>query len=679
MQDLQPASQEIWEKKYQLKDEEGRPLDKIPSETLRRIAKSLAILEQVPEKWEEKFFWALENGATPAGRIISNAGAEHLKPATSTINCTVSGTIKDSMQDILGKLLEAGMTLKSGAGIGYDFSTLRPRGAFVKGPGASTSGPLSFMEVYDKMCFTVSSAGGRRGAQMGVLDIRHPDIEEFIKAKRTDGAFRQFNLSVLITDDFMQAVQENADWHLIFPVNRNQTIPKEYVLAHWPVGDDYHLHPDGRAVCKIYKTVKARDLWDKIMQSNYDFAEPGFILIDRSNEMNNNWWCEEIRATNPCGEQNLPPYGACLLGSINLTKFVQNAFHQEACFDWDKFSEVVRIFTRMLDNVVEINRLPLEQQREEIQRKRRHGMGFYGLGSAMSLLGIRYGSPESVKFTEEVMKVMVLEGWREGVELAMEKGPAPIMKESFVITEKMLQLHPEIETEFGFSVGESVPGSFLFCRSKYLQSVLPEDLLSDIDLYGCRFTHHTSIAPTGTLALSLGNNVSNGIEPSFSHHYTRNVVESGKKSKKSMDVWSYEMLLWKQIFGDREPPEMVTTDDLTPMDHIRIQAVAQKWVDSSISKTINVPTDISFEDFQQIYLDAYENGLKGCTTFRFNPAAFQGVLVKKEEISNTQYKFTLDNGEVVILKGDEEVEYDGEIHTAANLFDAMKEGYYGKF
>jgi ribonucleoside-diphosphate reductase alpha chain len=391
---LQEASLNIWDTKYRLKTKAGEPVDRDIDGTYERVAKALAAVEEPAQRgaWYEKFLWALQRGAIPAGRITSNAGAEYHKPATSTINCTVSGTIGDSMHDILDKVHEAGLTLKAGCGIGYCFSTLRPRGAYVSGAGAYTSGPLSFMDIYDKMCFTVSSAGGRRGAQMGTFDVGHPDVLDFIRAKREDGRLRQFNLSLLITDEFIGAVKEDRPWQLAFPLTTREAEEenidlddqKKVVWREWPTKDKYVVDDRGLVACRIYRTLPARRMWDAIMSSTYDFAEPGFVLIDRMNELNNNWWCEDIRATNPCGEQGLPPYGACLLGSINLTKFVAAPFTEHAYFDWDEFREVVKVFTRMLDNVVEVNGLPLEKQRDEIVRKRRHGMGFLGLGSAIT-------------------------------------------------------------------------------------------------------------------------------------------------------------------------------------------------------------------------------------------------------------------------------------------------------
>lgn len=700
---FQDASMDIWDKKYRLRAKDGSIIDADIDATYQRVAKALAEVETDEEKqteWNEKFLWALRHGAIPAGRIISNAGAIEHKPATSTINCTVSGTITDSMNDILGKVHEAGLTLKAGCGIGYEFSTLRPKGAYVSGAGAYTSGPLSFMDIYDKMCFTVSSAGGRRGAQMATFDVSHPDVMDFIRAKREDGRLRQFNLSLLITEEFMEAVKNDDHWPLSFPVTDKEVDldkldindPQQIIWREWPVKNSYVTNNEGLVACKIYKTIRARRLWDVIMSSTYDYAEPGFILIDKVNEMNNNWFCETVRATNPCGEQPLPPYGSCLLGSINLTRFVRDPFTDKAHFDWEEFRKVVAIFTRMLDNVVEINGLPLDGQRDEIKSKRRHGMGYLGLGSTVTMLRMQYGDKESLQFTERATRELALQGWRTALDLSKEKGPAPIMEQEFEVTADMLRKCPEMKKD-GFKIGDKLKGKLLHAKySRYMQNVaeVDPDLVDELAKSGARFTHHSSIAPTGTISLSLANNASNGIEPSFAHQYSRNVIREGKKSKEKVDVFSFELLAYRELinknaspYTDEEenllPDYFITADSITPNAHVDIQAAAQKWIDSSISKTANVPTDFPYEQFKDIYLYAYDQGLKGCTTFRFNPEAFQGVLVKEEDLANTTYRFTLEDGSVVELKGNEEVEYDGEIHTAANLYDAIKEGYYGKF
>jgi len=1071
---LQEASLDIWDKKYRLKTKTGEVLDHSVDHTWQRVARALAEVEPDPERrehWYERFLWALRRGAIPAGRITSNAGAWEHKPATSTINCTVSGTIRDSMDGILEKVHEAGLTLKAGCGIGYEFSTLRPRGAYVSGAGAYTSGPLSFMDIYDRMCFTVSSAGGRRGAQMATFDVGHPDAMEFIRAKREDGRLRQFNCSLLITDEFMRAVEDDADWPMVFPVSEAEAAevdlddPEQVIWREWPVREGYVSRDDGLVACRVYNTVPARRLWNMIMSSTYDYAEPGFVLVDRINEQNNNWWCETIRATNPCvtadtwvhtvdgprqvgelvgqasrllvdgqahdttdagffrtatrdvvrlstsegyalrltpdhrvrkvvkhtrhtletdwveaaalqpgdrvllnnhrghaewpgrydaeqgyllgllvgdgvlkedkavlsawkpaavangeprgidsvmeaareaarcfetrsdfsgwqevpgrgeyrmsigglkslalevgmtpgdkritprleaassdccrgflrgffdadgsvqgdqrkgvsvrlsqsdlprlqavqrmllrlgiastiyrdrrgagfsrlpdgrggqrdyptqaqhelvvagenlvqfrdrvgfgdrekqarlatllkaykrrvnrerfvatvacvepdgredvfdvqvpginafdanglhahncGEQPLPPYGACLLGSINLTRYVDKPFTDQARFDWEAYRETVRVFTRMLDNVVEISGLPLDRQRREIEAKRRHGMGFLGLGSTLTLMGIKYGSEESLAFTERVAREMAVAGWETGLELSREKGPAPIMQETFAVTAEMLRKRPEMAQD-GWQEGDRIPGSVLHARySRYMQRVgeVAPELVATLAEEGARFTHHSSIAPTGTISLSLANNASNGIEPSFAHQYSRNVIREGRKTKEKVPVLSYELLAYRELVNEKATPYsedpaetlpdyFITTDDITPKEHVAIQAAAQKWIDSSISKTANVPTEYPFQDFKDIYRYAHEQGLKGCTTFRFNPEAFQGVLVKDKDLEDTTYRFTLADGSVVEARGHEEIEYDGETHTAANLYEALKEGYYGKF
>lgn len=615
-----------------------------------------------------------------------------------TGNCTVSSTIHDSINGIMTGLHEAALSLKVGNGIGYDFSTLRPRGGFIAGAGARTSGSLSFMDIYDKMCFSIASAGGRRGAQMAAMNVSHPDIMDFITAKREEGRFRQFNCSVLITEAFMNAVAHNELWPLAFPMTQHEITmtgvdlndQTQVIWMEWPIHNDY-LVKENRVACRIYKVVEAKELWDTILRSTYEFSEPGIMFIDHINRMNNNQWCEDIRTSNPCGEVPLPPYGSCLLGSINLTQFVVHPFADNAYFDWPKYERTIAVFTRMLDNVVEISGLILEGQRKEIASKRRHGMGYFGLGSAMAMMKIRYGSPASLQFTRQVTKTLALVGWKQALAISKEKGCAPILNGFTRLTPELKQKYPAIsDKQWSEWVGDTewISNKILHARcSHYMQRIgeLDPHLIEELCIHGARFTHHTAIAPTGTLALSVGNNSSNGIEPSFSHSYKRNVIKEGKKTKEQVDVNSYEYLScmnYKTLpplpFAVKLPHYFVTANELTPEEHIDVQAEAQYWVDQSISKTVNVPSDMSFEEFKGVYEYAYDLGLKGVATFRFNPVVFQGVLVNESDLDKTTYRFVLDTGEVIDAKGNEQIDYDGEIHTAANLYDAINEGYYGK-
>ncbi|WP_019592230.1 adenosylcobalamin-dependent ribonucleoside-diphosphate reductase [Thioalkalivibrio sp. ALRh] len=686
---LQPSSASIWAERYQLRDARGEPVDASVGAMFDRVAGALAAVE-APDKRasiEREFRWALDNGAIPAGRILANAGAEAYKPQTTLINCTVSRTIRDSLQAILDANTAAGLTLKAGAGIGYDFSTLRPKGALVAGAGAPTNGPVAFMQIFDQTCRTIGAAGGRRGAQMATLDIGHPDIERFILAKRRKGRLTQFNLSVLVRDAFLEAVERDDEWALAFPllpVEQDAVAASELVYRDWPVVEDgYRVDDQGRVACRIYRRVRARELWDTLMRSTYDVGEPGVILIDQVNRQNNAWFDEVIRATNPCGEQPLPPDGACLLGSVNLTRFVSAPFTADAAFDWARFERVVRVFTRMLDNVADISGLPLPEQRAEMLRKRRHGMGILGLGSALAMLGETYGSESAADFTVEVCRRLALESWRAGLDLAREKGPAPIMDEDFTLTADMLRRQPAL-AEAGYQVGDVLKGRELHARfSPYMQRIAEEDpaLVAALAEEGARFTHATSIAPTGTISFSVANNASNGIEPTFLHHTTRNIRRPGRRTREAVDCYSFELLAYR-AWVDAEagpwdlPAHAITADQVSVDAHIRMQAAAQPWVDSAISKTLNVPTDIPFEDFQQVYLQAWRAGLKGCTTYRPNPQAQMGVLMDPERLRSTWYTFALADGRELTLRGDEEVEYEGQIHTAANLFAALDEGYY---
>lgn len=661
---LQPASEETYNSKYRLTDEFNNPVDKNIEDTYVRVARALSNVEVGKEnrdKFYTDFLWALNNGAIPAGRITSNAGADIYKSNVSLINCVVSGKIEDNIDGIMQMLKESALSLAVGNGIGYEFSTIRPKGSFVSGVGAKTSGVLPFMDIYDKMCFTIASAGGRRGAQMATFDIRHPEVLDFIKAKREEGRFSQFNLSVLITNDFINAVKKDLEWVFSFPITKSRYKDKqkdEYIWRDFPTHVNYVVDNNGLVACERYSSMPAKELWDVIMESNYDYAEPGFILIDKMNEMNPLVDLECIRSTNPCAEQPLPPYGSCLLGSINLTKFVINPFTKDAYFDYEKYILVIRIFSRMLDNVVEVNGLILPKQKDELESKRRHGMGYLGLGSSMVMLNIRYGSSDSIKFTDKVTKLLSLIGYEEGVKLAKEKGPCPTLQDKE-------NLKNFINSPFIKRLGKD-----------------NEVLINGLLKYGCRYTHCASIAPTGSISFSLGNNASNGVEPSFAHQYKRNVIVEGKDTKQQVTVYSYESLAYNEFMGKNIPvdelPEMfVDTDSITPKEHIDVQATAQYWLDSSTSKTVNVPSDIPYEDFKDIYMYAVEKGCKGVSTYRPS-GAYTGVLIKDSDLESTLYEFTLDNNSVITAYGNEEIEYKGDTHNVANLYHAINTKVFGK-
>ena len=547
-------SVDIWDKKYRLKDKDGTPIDTTIEDTWRRIAKSLASVEVNKEEWEHKFYGILEDFKfLPGGRIISGAGTDR---NVTLPNCFVSGIIEDDLGSIFDKIKEAALTMQQGGGIGYDFSTVRPNGTYVAGVAAEASGPVSFMEVFDSMCKTIMSGGSRRGAMMGCLRCDHPDIELFIAAKQSK-RLNNFNMSVLVTDDFMYAVKCNKEWELKF--------------------ND-----------KVYKTVKARDLWDNIIQNTYNAAEPGVIFIDRINSLNNLYYCETIYATNPCGEQPLPPYGACLLGSINLTRFIESPFTDSARVDKAKLAVTVATAVRMLDNVIEVTKIPLPEQLEEMRAKRRIGLGITGLGDALIMLGLPYGSNQAVKVTDKIMESIRITAYEESSKLANEKGVFPVFdRESYLL------------------------GNFVSQR-------LTDELNISISKHGMRNSHLISVAPTGTISL-LADNISGGVEPVFALEYTRKVLQKDG-SKKEETVQCYAMRLYKELYGDNAvlPDYFITAQDITPSDHIRMQAVVQKHVDSAVSKTINCPESITFDDFKNVYMDAYDAGCKGCTTYRPN-------------------------------------------------------------
>jgi len=546
-------AEQIWDMKYRLKEADGTPIDITVEDSWRRVARDLASVEADPAAWEERFYAALEDFKfLPAGRILAGAGTGR---TVTLFNCFVMGTIPDSMSGIFDMLKEAALTMQQGGGIGYDFSTIRPRGAEVKGVAADASGPLSFMDVWDAMCRTIMSAGSRRGAMMATMRCDHPDIEQFVTAKQDSARLRMFNLSVLVTDAFMAAVKADAPWDLKF-------------------------------AGKVYHTVQARDLWNKIMRSTYDYAEPGVIFIDRINKMNNLGYCEQIAATNPCGEQPLPPYGACLLGSVNLARLVTDPFTPAAKLDPVALDRLVRTAVRMMDNVVDASRFPLPQQAEEATNKRRIGLGVTGLADALLMLGLRYGSDEAAAQTERWMHEIARASYLSSVDLAQEKGAFPLFgAEKYLATGNMLQMD--------------------------------EDVRAAIRSHGIRNALLTSIAPTGTISLYAGN-VSSGIEPVFAYAYKRKVLQKDG-SRTEEEVVDYAVQMWRDLKGDAALPDyFVNAQTLAPLDHVRMQAAAQKWIDSSISKTINCPEDISFEDFQDVYMEAFETGCKGCTTYRPN-------------------------------------------------------------
>ena len=570
-----PIAEQIWDMKYRLKEADGTAVDKTIEDTWHRIADALA--ESEPERAGE-FYAALEEFKfLPAGRITAGAGTAR---NVTLFNCFVMGTIPDSMAGIFDMLKEAALTMQQGGGIGYDFSTIRPKGAGVKGVAADASGPLSFMDVWDAMCRTIMSAGSRRGAMMATMRCDHPDIEDFITAKSDAARLRMFNMSVLVTDPFMEAVKSGGAWDLTF---------------------------DGTT----YRTVEARDLWNKIMQATYDYAEPGVIFIDRINQMNNLAYCETIAATNPCGEQPLPPYGACLLGSINLARLVEHPFEEAATLDYDALSDLVTTAVRMMDNVVDASRFPLEQQAREAEAKRRIGLGVTGLADALLMLGLRYGSDEAAAQTEVWMKAIARAAYLASVELAKEKGPFPLFDAEAYLASGSLQ-H------------------------------MDDDVREAIREHGIRNALLTSIAPTGTISLYAGN-VSSGIEPVFAYAYTRKVLQKDG-SRTEEEVVDYAVQMWRDKFGDAELPDyFVNAQTLAPMDHVKMQAAAQKWVDSSISKTINCPEDISFEGFKDVYMEAWETGCKGCTTYRPNDVTGSVLSVSEETSTAPEIVATTDD------------------------------------
>ena len=594
-----PIAEQIWDMKYRFKKADGTPIDETVEQTWERIAGALAEAEKDPKAWAPKFYSALEDFKyLPAGRITAGAGTAR---QVTLFNCFVMGTVPDSMGGIFDMLKEAALTMQQGGGIGYDFSTIRPKGASVLGVAADASGPLSFMDVWDAMCRTIMSAGSRRGAMMATMRCDHPDVEDFITAKSDPARLRMFNMSVLITDPFMEAVKADKPWDLVFKG-------------------------------EVYRTVQARALWDAIMTGTYNYAEPGVIFIDRINQSNNLNYCETIAATNPCGEQPLPPYGACLLGSINMARLVADPFEANARLDVPNMAELVATAVRMMDNVVDTSLFPLEAQRAEAQAKRRIGLGVTGLADALLMVGLRYGSEEAARQTDEWMHAIARAAYLASVELAKEKGAFP-----------------------------------LFDAEKYLASGTMQNMDADvcdaIRKHGIRNALLTSIAPTGTISLYAGN-VSSGIEPVFAYAYTRKVLQKDG-SRTEEEVVDYAVQMWRDLKGDAHLPDyFVNAQTLAPLDHVRMQAAAQKWIDSSISKTINCPEDISFNDFKEVYMAAWDQGCKGCTTYRPNDVTGSVLSVSEEKTPSeepAQLHIDSEGAEVVYMSEplDRPTELDG--------------------
>jgi len=608
-----PVSRQIWDAKYRLKSADGTPVDVTIEDTWRRVARALAAAEADPAQWELPFYKALEDFRfLPAGRILSGAGSER---RVTLFNCFVMGGIADDLGSIFAHLREAALTMQQGGGIGYDFSSLRPKGAPVKGVGADASGPLSFMDVWDSMCRTIMSAGARRGAMMATLRCDHPDIEAFIAAKREPGRLRNFNLSVLVTDAFMAAVAADAEWGLVF-------------------GGTLH------------RTVKARALWDSITRATYDYAEPGVLFIDRINARNNLYYCETISSTNPCAEQPLPPYGACLLGSVNLARLVRDPFTPGARLDGEGLAELVGTAVRMMDDTIDVSGFPLEGQRQEALAKRRIGLGMTGLADALIMCGVRYGTAEAADLAGEWARRISRAAYVTSARLAEEKGAFPLFDRD------------------AYLAGETVRG-------------LDEDVRALIARHGIRNALLTSVAPTGTISI-VADNVSSGIEPVFALAYTRKVVQPDG-SRIEEEVSDCALRLFRAKFGaDAALPEyFVTAQDLTPAEHVRMQAAVQRHVDSAISKTVNVPEGISFEAFQEVYLDAYRSGCKGCATYRPNGItgsvlevtvpAQQGsaataageLMVRSEKLSGATYKLRWPGSEHALYVTINDAEHDG--------------------
>lgn len=582
----EPISKTIWDIKYRYRHQR-HAIDKTIEDTWRRVAKAIAKAEKGAERghWQKEFYGILEEFRfLPGGRILAGAGTKH---RVTLFNCFVMDIAEDSLRGIFDALEEGALTLQQGGGVGYDFSVLRPKGDKVKRTGLTASGPISFMRIWDTTCGIMLSTGARRGAMMGVLRCDHPDIEEFITAKEDPHELRHFNVSVMVSDAFMEAVKNDAEWALVFPAERDDG---EIIYRQW--GASLEAIP-----CRVYRRIKARNLWNKIIYSAYNYAEPGVLFGDTINRMNNLWYRERINATNPCGEIPLPPYGACDLGAINLTRFIIAPFSPSAKINWADIEETVKMATRFQDNVIDVSHYPLKVQRQQAIGTRRIGLGLTGLADAFVMLGIRYGSPESIALSREIMKRTAEVTWQTSIELAQEKGPFPFFQPDYL-------------------------------RGEFVQT-LDETIRRRLASHGVRNSHHNTIAPTGTISL-LANNVSNGIEPIFKANYDRH-VRSSEGGINTFRVNDYAYQLWvSENRNEKLPPAWVDTNSLSPESHLQVQGAIQPFIDNAISKTINIPRDFPFEKLADVYTKAYEMGLKGCTIFRPNPITGSVLEVPEE-------------------------------------------------
>jgi ribonucleoside-diphosphate reductase alpha chain len=579
-------SRQVWDSKYRYRDgEEVR--DRVPADTWRRVARAAASVESEDRQgWEERFFQILEQRLfLPGGRILAGAGTRH---QVTLFNCFAMGIIEDSLEGILDALKEGALTMQEGGGVGYDFSTLRPAGSAAHRVGGVASGPVSFMRVWDSLCATLLSTASRRGAMMATLRIDHPDVETFIDAKRQAGELRNFNLSVLVSDAFMAALEQDADWPLVFPAGA-ETGGAEILVRDWPG------HP-APVPCRVYRRVRARDLWQRLMQATYACAEPGVLFIDRVNRDNNLWYRERIYTTNPCGEIPLPPYGACNLGSLNLAVFVMDPFTPKARWDLEGLTATAAVAVRLLDNVVDISLYPLEAQRQQARSTRRLGLGITGLADALVMWGLHYGEAAARHAASAAMAGVRDAAYRTSVALAAEKGPCPaFVRDSYLA------------------------GPFI--RS------LPESLRDGIAEQGIRNSHLLAIAPAGSISL-LADNVSNGLEPVFAPSYHRRVLTP--EGYRDYVLTPYSLRYWQRLGREGLPPAFVTAEQIPPQSHLAMQAALQRHVDNAISKTIHVPADFPFADFQSLYQDAYRLGLKGCTTYR--PSELRGTVLRADTV-----------------------------------------------